>query len=308
MTLSGLADLVCAKMHRTDDESRAEAKKYIASRYQMLWEGRPWRDSLGILTLEAAAAQTIILPALVDRVLSVRRGDNATLQNETLSTMFLLDPGRFESIGEAVSFSIVEPSAVAVEPGGGAVTVSTTNADAVITVTLRGTLGAMERTEQLTVLGAAPVISTLSYDSILSLSKSATDSDLTVTKPGPVEILSLYKWETSRSHQRLHFHSTPPAAATLLILYKRKFKPLIADSDATEITGIDNAVVAAALADMLEGQRQYAKAQLKASEAAALATAAADQETNQSANIIRIIPWDAGFDTGPGDLPTKGYW
>jgi hypothetical protein len=306
MTLSGLADLVCAKMHRTDDESRAEAKKYIASRYQMLWESRPWRDALGMLTLTAEPGHTLILPALVDRVLSVRRGDSATLQHETLSSMFLLDPSRFESVGEPVSFSIIEPSAVASSPGGGQVTLSSTDGDADFTVTIRGTLGTAEKTERLTISGSTPAESVHAYDVILSLSKSSTSSDLIVINADADEILSLYTWETSRSHQRLHFHSTPSSSSPLLILYKRKFKPLVADSDATEITGIDNAVLSAALADMLEGQRQFAKAQVKAGEASALAAAAADQETNQSANIIRIIPWDSGFETH--DIGTKGYW
>jgi hypothetical protein len=119
--------------------------------------------------------------------------------------------------------------------------------------------------------------------------------------------LFLETFETSRAHQRLHFHGTPQTADNVLILYKRKIRPLVNDSDGTEIGGIDNALLSAAIADMLEGQRQYAKAQLKAGEASQLASAAADLETNQSANIIRLIPWDSGFGT-EGEASSKGYW
>ena len=57
---------------------------------------------------------------------------------------------------------------------------------------------------------------------------------------------------------------------------------------------------------MLEAQRHYGKAQMKAQEAGVLTQAAADLDTHQSANIIRIIPWDSVADEDPG-LPGRGY-
>jgi hypothetical protein len=47
MTLSDYIDLVATKLHRTDDASKREARKYIASRYQMIYEGCIWRRLRG---------------------------------------------------------------------------------------------------------------------------------------------------------------------------------------------------------------------------------------------------------------------
>jgi hypothetical protein len=274
----------------------------------MLWDSRPWRDSLALLTVTAPAAQVLILPQIVGRVLSARWGDNSTLQVESLGSMFLLDPGKFETIGEPATFSLIAPSAVAVEPDGQKLSMTSSDPATEATVTVRGMLGTSEKTEQITLSGTGSVQTVNDYDEVLLLSKGSTSVDLTVTNEDGDTLLFLDTWETSRSHQRLHFHGTPAAAENLLILYKRKIRPLVEESDGTELTGLDNALLASAIADMLEGQRQYAKAQLKAGEASQLAAAAADLEVHQSASSIRIIPWDAGFGWNEGEAATKGYW
>lgn len=306
MTLAQLTNLVCLKCHRTDDQSRTEAQAYIKARYEMMWDSRLWRDSLGLLTVTAPATQTIIMPALAARVVSARWGDVTTLQNEQLGTMFYLDPAKFDTIGQPASFSIIAPSAVEVAPGGQKLSLFSSDDNAAYTVTVRGLLGNTDQTERVTLSGQSSIPTTNDYDQILSLSKDSEEYDLFVENEDGDTLLSLETWETSRAHQRLHFHSTPDASDSLLILYKRKLKPLVNDSDATEISGIDNALLSASIADMLEGQRQYAKAQLKAGEASSLAKTAVDLEQNQSANIIRMVPWDSGF--GEGDVSTKGYW
>lgn len=307
MTLGELADLVCQKTHRTDTQSRTEAKAYIKARYQMLWDSRPWRDSLALLTVTAPAEQTLILPPIVGRVLTARWGDVTTLQVEQLGSLFYLDPGIFDTIGQPATFSIAAPSAVSIEPGGQKLRMTSSDPTTEAVVTVRGMLGNNEKTERVTLSGTSVVESVNDYDEVLLLSKGSTSVDLTVTNEDGDTLLFLQTWETFKEHQRLHFHGTPRAADTLLVLYKRKIRPLVEESDGTELTGLDNALLASAIADMLEGQRQYAKAQLKASEASQLAAAAADLETHQSASSIRIIPCDAGFEN-EGNPATKGYW
>ena len=104
------------------------------------------------------------------------------------------------------------------------------------------------------------------------------------------EVLYLNASETERKHQRLHFHSTATNTTTALVLYKRHIKPLINDSDAPEIAGIDNALLSCSIADMRESERQYAKANIKMEEGVALIKTMADLERHQSESVVRIIP------------------
>jgi hypothetical protein len=314
MTLSELATLACTKMGRLDDSSIAEAKLYAKARYRMVWDSRLWRDSLSLITLSGSQLtnefgdlltdddgniltaglidQQIILPAIVDRVVTCRWGDSNVLQNETLGSMFYLSPEVFEQTGDPLTFSIVAPSAVSQSPGGLSLTMRSTSADATYTVTVRGTLSDVDQTERITLSGTSPTASTYSYDDILLLSKPSLDYDLIVKDSLDGSLLTLSADEASRVHQRIHFHSTPREAGSLLVLYKRRCRDLTKDSDGTEVTGIDNALLAYVIGDMLEGQRQYSKSQLKGSEGSMLLQQAVDMEVHQSASNIRIIPWD----------------
>ena len=303
MTLSELADLVCTKCHRTDAQSVTEAKTYIRARYRMLWDSRPWRDAIGMLSIAAVdVTRVTILPGIVDRLMSVRWGDSSTLLPADLGTIFSIDPALFERTGEPATFSLISPSGVEVSPAGGKIKISSTDSNAAFQVSIRGMLGTVEKNEILSTVGVSLIESVNSYDEILSLSKSSTTSDLTVAKSAGGTILTLDALESSRQFQRIHFHVTPDNSKALLILFKRRFRPLLKDSDSTELTGIDNALIAAAVADILEAQRQYGKAQIKMQESGALATAMADLERHQSASCATLVPWDAAM--APDDFDT----
>ena len=297
MTLSELASLVATKCHRTDAQSVTEAKEYIRARYRMLWDSRPWRDALGVLTIAAESVERItILPGIIDRLMAVRWGDSGTLLPADLGTIFSIDPALFDRTGEPVSFTIISPSAVEVSPAGGKIKVSSTDPNASFQVSVRGMSGNSERSETITTAGTALIESAHSYDEILSLSKSSTSMDLTVIKSSTsATILFLASEESARQFQRVHFHVTPDVSKALFVLFKRRFRPLTNDSDSTELTGIDNALIAAAIADVLEAQRQFGKAQLKMQESGALATAMSDLERHQSASCATLVPWDAAM-------------
>lgn len=327
MTLFEIVDFVCRKAHRTDELSREEVRGYVRARYRMLWDSRPWRDSLGLLSVPYAdpspqarilpgivwdsrptldtvglvAAPAIefgrvtILPGIIDRVQGVRWGGSDVLQPEELSSVLILTPERFHQSDSPVAFSLLAPSAVQRPPANSKLLVSSTISAASFSVSIRGMNGMDEVEEIIRVEGTTPVTSQFIYDEILSLSKDSLDAGLTVARQSDNEkILILPKAETSKAFQRLHFHVEPKPDKSLLILFKRRFRPLVNDADATELTGIDNALIAAALSDLLEGQRQFAKAQLKAQEAGALAQSMADLERNQSASAARIIPDTGG--------------
>lgn len=295
MTKKELTDLVCLKCHRNDVQTQAEVGKYIAARYRMLWDSRPWRDSLGMLSI-SNPTQTTILPGIVDRVQAIRWGEQSNLLPSDIGAVFSIDPGIFERSGEPVSFSIISPSAVEISPAGEKIKISSTDSNASYAVSVRGMSGNSERCETITAVGTTEIESTYAYDEILSLSKSSTSEDCTVKKStSGTTILTLTAEESARQFQRVHFHQVPDPVKTILVLFKRRFKPLVNDQDATELTGIDNALIAAAIADVLEAQRQFAKSQLKMQESGALAQGMVDLERHQSASGATLVPWDAAM-------------
>lgn len=314
MTRKELVDLVTTKCHRTDDPSRQEAAAYIRARYRIIYESRIWRDSIdpplvlqgtlfynefgvpitdeeGNILRSGIAGQVIILPVIVGRIISCRWGSNAEqLHVEELAQQFRLNPQLFESVGDPIGFSVTSPSAVTMSPGGGKISIYSTDSNARYSVSIRGNLGETDQSEQLRASGISPIYSRYSYDQISALGKDDTSFDLIVEDQSGGNLLTLPADESSRLHQRIHFHSTPANSGSLMILYKRRCRDLINDSDATEIDGIDNAVLAAAISDMREGERQYSKAALKAQEVQGLMSNAIGLEKEQSANNCRIIP------------------
>ena len=100
------------------------------------------------------------------------------------------------------------------------------------------------------------------YDEIFSLSLGDRVSDIEIKRADDgIQILFLNTWENERKHQRLHFHATPQNATTALILHKRDFQPLVDDSSAPEIAGIETALEEFAMYDMRQAERQYSMAQ-----------------------------------------------
>ena len=279
-------------MHRTDAPSRAEARKYLQSRYQMIYEGCAWRDVCAMMVVPFDAAQVVIFPAIVDRIIGIRWSNNYSLRNESLWTIMEIDPNRFDQVGDPISYSIISPSALATTPGGSALHLSTTSTTATFPVSIYGSHQNQEVNETVQVPNVGFVQSANQYDEVYSLSKSTTGIDLSVGRADSgAQVLYLRPYERERKHQRVHFHSVPRnSSPNALLMFKRTFKPLISDSDAPEISGIDNALLSAAISDMLEGQRQYGKAQAKMQEAVAMIAVMSDMERHQSASVIRIIP------------------
>jgi hypothetical protein len=80
------------------------------------------------------------------------------------------------------------------------------------------------------------------------------------------------------------------APLEVLALGKRTYPGLLHDFEAPALSNVENALLAYAMADMLERQRQYAKAQLKLQEAQEQMALLHDLERHQSASETRIIP------------------
>ena len=291
MTLEQYVDLACTKLHRTDLPSRQEARKYVRSRYQMIYEGCPWRDVIEAMVVPFPLQQVVILPHIIDRIMGIRWGDSIMLRNVSLWETMQMNPAKFEEIGDPLSYSIISPSGVQVDPLGSMLNLATGAATQPYQVSITGSYQGALKYEQVTVSGGTNITVTAHrYDHVATLSKSTVTADLEVSRSSDgQQILLLQSWESERKHQRIHCHSTPRNASTGLTLYKKSFTPLISDSDSPEITGIDNALLAAVISDMQEGQRQYGKAASKMQEAVAMIGTMADLERHQSENATRLI-------------------
>jgi hypothetical protein len=314
MTKKELVDLTCIKMHRTDEPSRQEAAAYVQARYRIIYDSRIWNDTIGPplvlngtmffnefgipitdeqgnILRSGIAGQVIILPYIVGLVISCRWEQQAGLLHvEEMAQQFRIHPETFEAVGEPIGFSIISPSATTMSPGGGKVSIYSSDTNARYSVSIRGSLGETDQAEVIRASGTSPVYSRYSYDEIGSLGKDDQSFDLIVEDQSGGNLLTLPSNETSRLHQRIAFTSTPSNSGALAVLYKKRCRDLIFDSDSTEISKIDNTLLAAAIGDMREGERQYGKASAKAQEVAGLMSTAISMEKEQSANNCRIIP------------------
>ncbi len=106
-------------------------------------------------------------------------------------------------------------------------------------------------------------------------------------------------------NSRIQVLEIPAIGANVLVLAKKKLVPLNNDTDVPALTAIDNALLAHAEFDMLEYDRQYAKAQAKLMEAQAHLAQMREIETYQTARIQQMIPGDIGTDF---NMSQMGYY
>jgi hypothetical protein len=308
MTLGEYVDLVCQKCRRTDNPTRDEARTYIRNKYRTIYESKPWRDVSGVVAVPIAAEQVTILPEIVDRVISCRWSSSITLPNASLYEIMEINPHRFDEVGDPISYSIISPSAVAIPPLGQKVRATTSSSTPEFKLSMHGSYQGEKVYEVINMTGNATVESMYRYDEIYSLSIGDRTSDVEIKRADDgVKMLFLNTWENEKKHQRLHFHSTPQNATTALILHKRDFHPLLDDSSAPEISGMETCLEEFAMYDMRQAERQYGMAGQHLQAASAAVAAMADLERHQSAYKIKIIPW-YGFGGPAVSLPGKGYW
>mgnify|MGYP003694639153 CR=1 FL=1 len=232
MTLDDYVDFICTKMHRTDEPSRNEARTYVRARYRTLYESLCWRDLTEVRAFSLGGSRETILPHIVGTVIACRWSTSIMLSNDSQWTVLSIDPTRFDSTGEPISFSVIAPSGVRVSPGGSKLHIASTVASPDFAVSIYGSFNGEELSESRSITGAGVITSVNNYDEIFTLSKTDTIHDLTVSRSDTgAQLLFLKAYETERIHQRISFHSTVANMATGLVLYKRAFRQLVTGSD-----------------------------------------------------------------------------
>jgi hypothetical protein len=327
MTLTELADFVCNKIGRTDSDAVADCKSFLNARYKMLWDSALWTDTQSVVTVTTTASVPFaLMPIGVERVLEVRdTTDSRLLSSIPQNTFLQLSANDFGVAGTTVAFAQVAP-AIAYSANslvlymGAYVDVSDITARIVGESATTGIVTVYDIHLEDDSLAGTPIESTSGVAAsgaqwLLSYSKEPyTESlqALRVVSSGGTPVLASIDYDGTttisprRARIRLLQHNT--ASLSLLCLVKRQCPGLTEDADSPELRNADNALIAFGTADMLERDRQYAKARLLKEEAAALVKQMLDLERNQQANVIQIVPYDCHDDYVSDHVWSKGYW
>src|ERR1041385_4780431 len=246
-SLSEMVDAVCAITGQWTPDMVILVRDFVRRNYVSLYDLAIWPE--GTVAVRTPYLQEqVILPDYIDRVIAVRGGDLLPLFPSETSLFFNIDPFVFESMGTAASFSMLTPVGVAVLPPSAPeqlVFASTDPNDSGKKIFVRGESAGLEITEEVTLSSpsTAPVKTHFLYDVPLTVAKPVTAGYVTVngnTSFTSLEIL--YPNEREKKHQRIWLLPPPSAAAlandpTVLILGKRKIKPLLSNEDTPIITG-----------------------------------------------------------------------
>lgn len=299
MTLIEMADLVCEKVNKTDDDSLALCKKFIRRRYQLIYDSYLWKDSLDIAegvtngASEYGWSNKAVMPRWMERVIAVRVGDSTRLSVEEQSLFFQKDPSfidRAGTVGGVSAFQQIRPYFWYERFGQDylyfrSVLGGDNGKKVYITDDESGTLRSAELVD--TYENSFDLVD-MDVDTI-RFTKDAMSGDIILWGSGDDEVI-VSGPDTSLRYERIRLLEDPGESVELMVLGKRRVRNLVNDSDAPIIQNIDDAIIAHAQADMLERARQYAKAAEKRQEANAQVAKAIDLETNQSARVVVICP------------------
>lgn len=299
MTLKQLADHVVRRVGVTDDETTDLAKEFIKRRWKSVYDQRPWMDAHTTFVLTAATNNEVILPAWVDKLVQIRV-DNAeaarNLQMVSRQTVMLIAPGAIDQEGVRVAYSSLPSVSVHTHPAGKKLSLVSTDAmDTTQECRIRGLYNGLEIEETIMLGGLSTIPGQFYYDEITHFSKPPSAGHVTMhtVDTTPLELQVLRSTDTERRHQRIQLHNdykTGDAGEVITILCKRRCIELVHDNDTPTITNLDDALIAYAVSDLLERERQFGKAAAKVQEALALTNEMVLAERDQQQNHSQIIP------------------
>lgn len=312
MNLGEYADYVCSKIRETDSDSLAAAKDYLSKRYQLIYQKDLWRDSLIEFTVDVSVANTlnaggfVQLPRIVDRIVACRTPDRElTVENQEI--YFRQTSDQFALSGTPLAFNILgrlcwQGLSVA------ALTVAcASEADNNSSVKVRWIDENSELQNTVVQVTTVPVIIGNGFV-VEAFTKNTSTSTVSIYADA-VAVLTLAAAATSYDpFHRVRLIQKPIQDFTLRVLAKKKFSPLVLDTDEPFLLDVDNCLIAFGQADMLERQRQYGKSQSKMTEALGLLEQIAKIENEQQASNPRLIPYADGVTPGTYEYESKGYW
>ena len=340
MTLSDMAELACAKTRSNDTASTARAKQFLNRRNQMITNDALWRSSVfrHDFTFYTDPAGTVpfgnyysnkgvtgggeggvqMLPAMVDRVLALRRADGE-VRPVLAESLYRSGVDEFAETGASQKFLILPPAVLDLQRftqamvdldgfdwagSGGA-------ADAGQEITVKYvTLKGEETSASFTLDAAGSSLEWYPTDMpqvFLSCRKAVTTGYVALTYLGGTIFQVAAAAVVAVRYPRIRLLPIPTADTAFKCLVKKKATALEEDSDEPEIPGVENCLIALAAGDLMQSQRSaFAKADQFYKEGNALLEQLKRVETVQQASSVRIVPEadvPAGF--GMGD---KGFY
>ena len=252
----------------------------------------------------SGAAATAIADSLADEMVCPQKFETilgvsynqANLLPTQLITQFMTNPDSFKADADSAQFSVIDSSGINFNIDGTLQFLSSDSADNGKQITIVGELASYEYfIQKETVTLASSVTSTKSWSAVHSLSKETTTGYVQVrATTEPSNTFFWPEWENVSKFQRVKFFERPKYDAAspvnLYIVGKKKIKPMVSNYDTPMVAGIDNVLIHFATGDMLKRSRQFGKAQLEIQQANSLMQVARDQENNQSAKEVRLIP------------------
>jgi len=105
MTLSDMASFICGKVGKTDSDSLAKCKEFIARRYELIWSSQLWRDTLttSSQSVPADTQDVTLSDTSIDQIVAVRWSDT-TLGPVAHEAVFAIDPTLFDNSGTPMAF------------------------------------------------------------------------------------------------------------------------------------------------------------------------------------------------------------
>jgi hypothetical protein len=308
MTLAALANLICSKVRKTDADSVAACKEFLRQRHEMIYDAALWKDTVGIWSDSLDYNSTLQqwfsefhCDYDIARVLGVRWRTNADLSPAALGTWMQADPEFYEANGEPVGFVELEARGVSfnIPTAAGVTITSSSSEDVGVEIEVSGLDADGEEAFESVVITAGDASTVTEWQFIRSITKPITEGVITVEGTGDAPgRMRMPPHDTVSRCCVLRFNRIPVANTAdpfsdqpqVLIHAKRKLTSFVRDNDGPMIRGSDNALLAFGLADMLERERQYGKAQAKVAEGQSLLQLMIDGERNQGASLMRITP------------------
>ena len=105
MTLADMASFICGKVGKSDSESLAKCKEFLARRYELIWSSQLWRDTL-VTASQSVAADTqdvTLADSTIDQLVAVRWSDT-TLGPVAHEAVYAINPTLFDDSGTPLAF------------------------------------------------------------------------------------------------------------------------------------------------------------------------------------------------------------
>jgi hypothetical protein len=311
MTLQEIVEFAGDKVGTPDSDSLTIAKQFARRRYQMLWNRHAWKDTLVYFsdTLDAAE-NTIVCPADVERVMALRLGTDTRAFPVNNTDIFLTDPAAFERTGTATRWqempALCQDYTPSFAEGPWAASASdSADYGKTCTAIWIDTNGKIQKS-------TTTITAIASYDMAMSTLVSVVSFSINEAPVGSVLLIATDPLQgdgvatisagttTAPMKQRMRVFDTPTASTAVYGLGKRRFPDFTNDSEAPIIRGLDLALLSYVEGDMLARQRQRGKAAMCYAEAESHVSSLINEERNQGANNLRVIPWVEG-------PPTSSY-